>query len=692
MKRGIKCISIQLFGWGVALSLILVGVTGAQMTFVQSTPADGGVSVDTVVTLSLTFNQAIDTTAGFELEEGEFFLGIELYPLSKIGEPDSITLSPDSMTVYFVNLQLWPDTKYVLVLSGARSVTGDLLDKPYVINFTTGASLPENAVSGTVTYAGGDPTNTVVALLTMGEEGPEYAGATVVSAADGLYAIPFVEQGEYLGGAILDDNGNGVLEPWGGDVMGWYDPDDNGILDMINVAGNVDGINFVIGPVVPQTARTPLVQLNGLAQGMAPDAQLVWVEGEGVDSAGTGIMWFYWYASVNLAKALSFTTIGSAILPIGEEDLEDVIDPLPTDWIDSDQAFGITEANGGASFRSEHADWQIHAILSPRFFGGDEDEASMEKGQSAGWQSLRRFGSASLPKGTSVVQDQGFWIILYQSASTGDELRIILDAVTGEIFRPTTARGSLDVAEAEGMAWDAEAVLAAVFTHEDTVNLAGHSGSWIYAYYSQTRDSSYAVVTSNGLVLFGIHEEGGEWTEALPDNWLDSDSARVLAESYGGSNFRTVHGSVNVYAGVARGFDQGDPTRAVWFFRYVSGEEEQTVIFDAVTGELVTGIESGRLNAEVPASFELYQNFPNPFNPETAIGFGVPQQDHVRLRILDLLGREVTVLVDGEKTPGIYRAVWDGRDTRGELVSSGIYLYELKASSFRRVRRMLLLR
>ncbi len=98
----------------------------------------------------------------------------------------------------------------------------------------------------------------------------------------------------------------------------------------------------------------------------------------------------------------------------------------------------------------------------------------------------------------------------------------------------------------------------------------------------------------------------------------------------------------------------------------------------------------------LPQQFNLAQNYPNPFNPTTQIRFDVPERLSdgvpVQLKIYNLLGELVRVLTDGHKFPGQYIVEWDGRNQYGELVSSGIYVYQLVAGDFRETKRMVLLK
>jgi len=78
----------------------------------------------------------------------------------------------------------------------------------------------------------------------------------------------------------------------------------------------------------------------------------------------------------------------------------------------------------------------------------------------------------------------------------------------------------------------------------------------------------------------------------------------------------------------------------------------------------------------VPKAFALEQNYPNPFNPTTTISFAVPKASDVRLTVYDMRGREVAVLAEGRRAPGVYTVRFDGKE-----FASGVYFYRLKAGS-----------
>jgi hypothetical protein len=89
----------------------------------------------------------------------------------------------------------------------------------------------------------------------------------------------------------------------------------------------------------------------------------------------------------------------------------------------------------------------------------------------------------------------------------------------------------------------------------------------------------------------------------------------------------------------------------------------------------------------IPHKFELAQNYPNPFNPSTTIKYSIPSESHVVLKIYDMLGREVSTLLNEEKAPGIYSVNF----IAGNL-PSGVYLYKLTAGNYTSVKKLILLK
>ena len=107
---------------------------------------------------------------------------------------------------------------------------------------------------------------------------------------------------------------------------------------------------------------------------------------------------------------------------------------------------------------------------------------------------------------------------------------------------------------------------------------------------------------------------------------------------------------------------------------------------------ITTAVEELTENTEIPSNFELFQNYPNPFNPETEIHFQLQAASYVVVRIFNTLGQEIRTLTDKEYEAGFHRIRWDAKDNNGNLVSSGIYIYQLKAGAFSQIKKMSLIR
>ncbi|HSR18097.1 MAG TPA: FlgD immunoglobulin-like domain containing protein [Ignavibacteriaceae bacterium] len=79
------------------------------------------------------------------------------------------------------------------------------------------------------------------------------------------------------------------------------------------------------------------------------------------------------------------------------------------------------------------------------------------------------------------------------------------------------------------------------------------------------------------------------------------------------------------------------------------------------------------------SDFVLYQNYPNPFNPSTKINFELKNRVRINLTVFNYLGEKVITLEDAEKEPGKHFIEWNGKDSKGTGVSSGIYFIKLAA-------------
>ncbi len=122
-----------------------------------------------------------------------------------------------------------------------------------------------------------------------------------------------------------------------------------------------------------------------------------------------------------------------------------------------------------------------------------------------------------------------------------------------------------------------------------------------------------------------------------------------------------------------------------WFygFTFIKVEGEEPAKLPDTTSET---------ERQTPDAFGLFENYPNPFNPETQISYSLPRDLHVTLIVFNILGQKVKTLVDEFQYAGHNSVRWDSRDDDGREVSSGIYFYRIQAGEYGGTKRMVLLK
>jgi hypothetical protein len=163
----------------------------------------------------------------------------------------------------------------------------------------------------------------------------------------------------------------------------------------------------------------------------------------------------------------------------------------------------------------------------------------------------------------------------------------------------------------------------------------------------------------------------------------------IIDTNPGSKDFHTVVGSVDVgdspFGVVSH--SQSQPNGVA----YVSNLDDGTV---SVIGKIVgKSKKAPALNSQS----RLFQNNPNPFNPETWFPYQLARPAEVEIRIYNAAGQLVRTLDLGQKPAGSYlshgqAAYWNGTNERGESVASGLYFYQIQAGDFSAMRRMLLLK
>jgi hypothetical protein len=107
-----------------------------------------------------------------------------------------------------------------------------------------------------------------------------------------------------------------------------------------------------------------------------------------------------------------------------------------------------------------------------------------------------------------------------------------------------------------------------------------------------------------------------------------------------------------------------------------------TQTYDAIYGPTLVGYEK-----LLPTEFSLSQNYPNPFNPSTTINYTIPTSEHINIRVFDMLGREIAVLVNDYKQKGRYSVEFDASN-----ISSGMYIYRLYSERFSDVKKLIIVK
>ena len=166
-------------------------------------------------------------------------------------------------------------------------------------------------------------------------------------------------------------------------------------------------------------------------------------------------------------------------------------------------------------------------------------------------------------------------------------------------------------------------------------------------------------------------------------------TAQVRAERLGSGNGRVYEISFTASDGRG-GESEGSVTVCVPHDRRKKGTPcvDDGRLYNSVTGAPIV-FATKPVMAEQDLAFGV-GNYPNPFNPSTTIHFTLPEPSSVRLTIYNALGQEVRTLLNTAQEAGEYTVQWDGRDARGQVVSTGVYLYRLQAGLNVAIRKMVL--
>ena len=176
-------------------------------------------------------------------------------------------------------------------------------------------------------------------------------------------------------------------------------------------------------------------------------------------------------------------------------------------------------------------------------------------------------------------------------------------------------------------------------------------------------------------------------------SWIDSDSAMFLAELQGGTEFRALNPDYRIKASLSEALVPSSFPK--WYITYISNENpnnKKLIIIDATDSP--TYVPSLKDNTNSLENYVLSQNHPNPFNSSTEIRYSLPQTKsswQVTIKIYDIRGRLIKILISQNQSAGSYFVRWHGKDMQGNAVASEVYFYTLQVGEFKVSKKMLLL-
>ena len=131
-----------------------------------------------------------------------------------------------------------------------------------------------------------------------------------------------------------------------------------------------------------------------------------------------------------------------------------------------------------------------------------------------------------------------------------------------------------------------------------------------------------------------------------------------------------------------------------WYYYLVGCIIDGKVYGDTLNNYIITEIANKKDN--LPTTFSLYQNFPNPFNPSTAIKYQIPKSGLVQLKVYDILGREVATLANEYQTAGEHSVQFSAANnqpaTSNNQLTSGVYFYQLKSGNYTQTKKLVLMK
>ncbi|MBI2420388.1 MAG: T9SS type A sorting domain-containing protein [Ignavibacteriales bacterium] len=196
--------------------------------------------------------------------------------------------------------------------------------------------------------------------------------------------------------------------------------------------------------------------------------------------------------------------------------------------------------------------------------------------------------------------------------------------------------------------------------------------------------------TTNLMILAGRSDDNKSCSILISNYNSSSNSCTISLQNLPWQSSGTVTVTKNITNNLGNFFTQSTET--------ISGNSNLSITVNNIPAPSVvllrlayTGdLTNSEAEKKTPASFQLAQNFPNPFNPETIISYQLNQKSHVTLEVFDIVGNNIALLVDRVQEPGNYHVPFSSMKSKG--LAAGMYFYRLKADNQIAVKKMVLLR
>ena len=306
-------------------------------------------------------------------------------------------------------------------------------------------------------------------------------------------------------------------------------------------------------------------------------------------------------------------------------------------------------------------------------------------GLSSGWNMISFLNTRSITPG--------------EALSTVSSYLVIIKNSDGEVYWPAYNINTLGMMR-PGSGYLAYVNQACVLTYPANLSLPKSSAAaptttispaHFAGFRAKTPDNAIVLVTAHGLP---DGAEIGAWTPSLLIGAGVVQMGRALLTLWGDD-------PLTVEVDGAR---TGESITLTCWDPFSAREQnvEYAKLTDGLTGTILPPLPAFQNNAVwhaelnavpgQPEDFRLAQNFPNPFNPATAINFQLSNEAKVELMVINLSGMHVRTLAAGNKPAGLHQVIWNGRDDDNRPVPSGIYWAKLKAGDFTKTIKMILIK